>query len=63
MKTFKARTFTWLETALVKVCFLSVGILLGLYFYDYFVSLIMLWWFLFIFTATYCIIRLSVIEQ
>jgi len=29
---------------LVKLCLLSLGILLGLYFYDYLVGLLWLWW-------------------
>lgn len=58
MKIFKTWTFKWWEVGLVKLCLLSLGILLGLYFYTYLVSLLWLWWVLFAVTAVYFIIRM-----
>jgi len=55
MQIFKTWTFKWWEVGMIKVCLLSLGILLGLYFYDYVVNLIWLWWVLFIVTAIYFI--------
>jgi hypothetical protein len=53
MKIFKSRTFQWWAIGLVKICLLSCGILLGLYFYNYLIGLLWLWWGLFAVTAVY----------
>jgi len=57
MKIFKTWTFQWWEIGLIKICLLSLGILLGLYFYDYLISFLWLWWVLFVATAIYFIAR------
>ncbi|MFZ2414424.1 MAG: hypothetical protein WAW33_00225 [Minisyncoccia bacterium] len=57
MQIFKTRTFLWWEIGLVKLCLISFGILLGLYFYGYLIGLTLLWWVLFIATAIYFVIR------
>lgn len=57
MQIFKTRTFLWWEISLIKLCLISLGILLGLYFYGYLISLTLLWWVLFIATAIYFVIR------
>lgn len=58
MKIFRTRTFTWWEIGVLKVCLISLGILLGLYFYNYLTGLIFLWWVLFILGALYFLFRL-----
>jgi len=58
MKIFKTWTFQWWEVGLIKICLLSLGILLGLYFYSYLAGLLWFWWVLFIATAIYFIVRL-----
>lgn len=55
MKIFRTRTFRWWEVGLIKLCLISLGILLGLYFYDYLVGLVWLWWGLFVITSIYFI--------
>lgn len=55
MKIFKTRTFRWWEIGLIKFCLISLGILLGLYFYDYLIGLMWLWWGLFVITSIYFI--------
>lgn len=57
MELFKTRSFTWWEIGLIKVCLISFGILLALYFYDLFLGLFMLWWVLFVGIAGYFIYR------
>lgn len=57
MQIFRDWTFKWWEIALIKICLLSLGILLGLYFYDFLVSLLQLWWVLFVVTAVYFVTR------
>jgi len=57
MQIFKTWTCKWWEAGLVKLCLLSLGILLGLYFYDYLVGLLWLWWTLFVVIAIFFIIR------
>jgi len=58
MKIFKTWTFKWWEVGLIKVCLISLGILLGLYFSEYLAGLQTLWWLLFVATALYFIVRL-----
>jgi hypothetical protein len=55
MKILRTWTFKWWEIGLIKLCLLSLGILLGLYFYDFLVGFIWLWWALFAATAFYFI--------
>ncbi len=55
MKIFKTWLFKWWEVGLLKLCLMSFGILLGLYFYDYLVGVKWLWWTLFIIIAIYFI--------
>ncbi len=57
MKLFKIWSFKWWEMGLVKICLLSLGILLGLYFYDVLIGLVWLWWILFVVTAIYFIVK------
>jgi len=56
MRIFKTWTFKWWEVGLIKICLLSLGILLGLYFFDYLLNFLWLWWILFIATAIYFIV-------
>jgi hypothetical protein len=57
MWLLKTRTFKWWEIGLVKICLLSLGILLGLYFFNYLAGLLQLWWVIFIATAIYFVTR------
>ncbi|MFA5125199.1 MAG: hypothetical protein WC473_05275 [Patescibacteria group bacterium] len=57
MKIFKTWTFKWWEVSLIKICLISLGILLGLYFYAYLIGLLWLWWVLFVMLAIYFIAR------
>ncbi|OHA60660.1 MAG: hypothetical protein A2556_02410 [Candidatus Vogelbacteria bacterium RIFOXYD2_FULL_44_9] len=58
MQIFRTREFKWWEVGMIKVCLLSLGILLGLYFYNYLVSWVWLWWLFFALFAIYFIVRL-----
>lgn len=61
MKIFRTWTFQWWEVSLIKICLLSLGILLGLYFYNYLASLLWIWWvlwLLFVATTIYFITKL-----
>lgn len=57
MKLLKQRTFEWWEVSMIKVCLISLGIILGLYFYKYLVGLLWLWWTLFAIPALYFIAK------
>jgi hypothetical protein len=57
MEIFKTRTFTWREVALLKAGLISLGILCALYFYDYVIGLMWLWWVVFVVAATYFLAR------
>lgn len=57
MKLFRNHTFNWWEVGVVKVCLISLGILLGLYFTKELMPYLQLWWGLFIITALYFIAR------
>ena len=48
MKIFRTWTFQWWEVGVIKLCLLSLGIILATYFYDYLAGLLWLWWTLFI---------------
>ena len=43
---------------MIKICLISFGILLGLYFFNYLAGLTVLWWVLFVVIALYFIARL-----
>ncbi|OGH84420.1 MAG: hypothetical protein A2488_01740 [Candidatus Magasanikbacteria bacterium RIFOXYC12_FULL_32_21b] len=57
MKIFQNWSFKWWEVALLKVCLISLGILLGLYFFTYLIALTWLWLGLFIVITLYFIFR------
>lgn len=57
MNLFKTWTFEWWEISLIKLCLISLGILLGIYFYDYLASFVSLWWAIFAVTGIYFIGR------
>jgi len=58
MRILRDRTFKWWEMGLIKICLLSLGILLGLYFFNYLAGLAWLWWLLFVATTIYFLVRL-----
>ena len=58
MKIFRTWTFTWWEVGLLKVCLISVGILLAIYFRSYLVDLTTLWWTLFVLTTLYFLVKM-----
>ena len=58
MQIFKTWTFRWWEVGLIKVCLLSLGIILALYFYNCLAGLLWLWWILFVVTTIYFIVRI-----
>jgi len=57
MKIFRAWTFQWWEVSLIKICLISLGIILGSYFFPYLYDLLWLWWALFAVTGIYFIAR------
>lgn len=57
MKILRNWTFKWWEIGLLKVCLISLGILLGLYFFDFLANFPFVWWGLFLVTAIYFIIK------
>jgi hypothetical protein len=57
MNIFRSWTFTWWEVGVLKVCLISLGILLAQYFGAYVLDLTKLWWVLFLGPALYFIIR------
>lgn len=58
MKIFKTWTFKWWEISLIKLCLISLGILLALYFKSYLEGLIWLWWGLFLVISAYFIMKM-----
>ena len=58
MKIFRTWVFKWWEVGLLKICLMSLGLLLGLYFYDYLIGLLWLWWVLLVATMIYFLVRL-----
>jgi len=63
MRIFKTWTFRWWEVSLIKLCLISLGIILTIYFYDYLISSLWLWWTLFIATTIYFIAKFIKEEQ
>jgi len=59
MKIFRTWVFKWWEVSFLKICLMSLGILLGLYFYEYLIGLLWLWWILLVATMIYFLIRLA----
>ena len=59
MKLLRTWTFTWWEIGLLKVCLISLGLLVGLYFGSYLTSLLALWWALFVGTSLYFILKFA----
>ncbi|OHA87914.1 MAG: hypothetical protein A2653_00075 [Candidatus Zambryskibacteria bacterium RIFCSPHIGHO2_01_FULL_43_25] len=57
MKILRTWTFKWWEVGLLKLCLISFGILLGLYFFSYLDGLLWLWWTLFVVIALYFVVR------
>jgi hypothetical protein len=58
MKIFKTWTFRWWEIGLIKLCLLSLGIILTIYFYDFLITLLWLWWIFFVVTTIYWLVRI-----
>ncbi|MCL5666285.1 MAG: hypothetical protein M1383_00725 [Patescibacteria group bacterium] len=58
MKIFKTWVFPWWEVGLIKICLLSLGIILAVYFQEFFSGLLWLWWALFAATGVYFIARI-----
>lgn len=57
MKIFRSWTFEWWEVSLIKLCLISLGILLNTYFHEYLAGLVPLWWGAFLLTAAYFVAR------
>ena len=57
MRIFKTWSFRWWEIGLIKLCLISLGIILTIYFYKYLIGLLWLWWILFAVTAIYFIAK------
>lgn len=55
MKIFQDWTFKWWEIALLKICLLSLGIILGLSFPDYLLQHITIFLVLFLMTTLYLV--------
>lgn len=56
MKIFGDWTFKWWQVSLLKICVLSMGVLLGLYFGNFLIDYIWFFWGAFIATGVYFII-------
>lgn len=63
MKIFKNWIFKWWEVSLLKLSLMSFGIILALYFYDYLIDLVWLWWILFLFPAVYFLFKVFKKEE
>lgn len=57
MKFFRNWSFHWWEVGLMKLCLISLGIILGVCCRDYLINLLGLWWFLFAVTTVYFLIK------
>lgn len=57
MRILKVWTFEWWEVGLIKICLLSLGILLGIYFYECLIVFSWVWLIVFVVTAIYFVVR------
>lgn len=57
MRFFKTWTFRPWEMSLLKLCLISCGILLGIYFHEFVIELTWFWWTLFAATTAYFMAR------
>jgi len=57
MKILRTRTFQWWEIGIIKLCLISFGIILGLYFFNFLISLLWFWWLLFIMSTIFFIVN------
>lgn len=57
MQLLRTWTFKWWEIGVLKLCLISLGILLCLYFSEYLARLLYLWWTLFVVTTLYFLLR------
>ncbi len=55
MKIFKTWTFRWWEVGMIKLCLLSLGLILGIYLKTYLADFVWLWWVIFAVTTAYFI--------
>jgi hypothetical protein len=55
MNIFRTWSLKWWEVGLMKICLVSFGIILGLYFHDYLIKITSLWWVLFVVISVYFI--------
>ncbi len=55
MNIFKTWTLRWWEVGLMKLCLISFGIILAVYFYSYLAPLLLLWWVIFVVPTIYLI--------
>jgi len=62
MTVFKDYKFTWWQVGLLKLCMISIGIIIGLYFANFFTGLVPLLWLTFFAPAIY-LGYISVIKQ
>ncbi len=53
MNIFKSFTLTWWQTGLLKLCLISLGIIIGVYFQEFFLQWIVLVTILFVVPAIY----------
>ncbi|OGZ45779.1 MAG: hypothetical protein A3C84_00705 [Candidatus Ryanbacteria bacterium RIFCSPHIGHO2_02_FULL_48_12] len=58
MQLFKTRTFRWWEVGLIKLCLISLGIIVAYYWGGYLFGMMWLWWALFVATGIYFILKL-----
>ena len=58
MRILRTWAFEWWEMGILKVCLISLGIVIGLYFYEYLIDIAWLWWALFIAGVFYFILKL-----
>ncbi len=63
MEIFKTWIFKWWEVTLLKLSLISFGIILALYFYNYLISLMWLWWLLFVIPALYFVLKILKKEE
>jgi len=59
MKIFKTWVFKWWEISFLKICLISLGIIIGVNFRDNLIDFMRLWWILFIVTLVYFFVRMA----